>query len=220
MTLNFLLPVASSAPPYCSKHRVTSQGWNYPVPRGEDTMEREFMADLSIQLPYHAPPEGFRMSASDSSSDADSSMTSSSTTEDQRNNSIDRNRNITNSGLESNANFAAVKQLTTFNNNLNNQLLNHNHKLLKKPPRAPNSTPVHRAKDTQAEVSFSTIFSKFSAPILSLFIKSLAELEKILEDVTKYFPKAPQNPKPIAFKHIDSMLLGKKVRLSVCVRGF
>ena len=49
-------------------------------------MDREFTADLSIQLPYHAPPEGFRMS-SDSSSDADSSMTSSTTT-DERNNSI------------------------------------------------------------------------------------------------------------------------------------
>lgn len=51
------------APSYCSKHRVTSQGWNYPVPRGEDTMDREFTADLSIQLPYHVPPEGFRMSS-------------------------------------------------------------------------------------------------------------------------------------------------------------
>ena len=59
------------APSYCSKHRVTSQGWNYPAPRGEDTMDREFTADLSSQLPYHPPPEGFRMS-SDSSSDADS----------------------------------------------------------------------------------------------------------------------------------------------------
>jgi len=60
-------------------------------------------------------------------------------------NSIDRNRNIT---LESNANFA-VKQLTTFNNNLNNQLLTEHangFKLFKKPPRAPNSTPVHRPK--------------------------------------------------------------------------
>ena len=79
-----------------------------------------------------------------SSSDADSSMTSSTTTDD-RNNSIDRNRNIT---LESNANFA-VKQLTTFNNNLNNQLLTEHangFKLFKKPPRAPNSTPIHRPK--------------------------------------------------------------------------
>ena len=85
----FLFSALPLAPSYCSKHRVTSQGWNYPVPRREDTMDREFTADLSIQLPYHAPPEGFRMS-SDSSSDADSSMTSSTTT-DERNNSIGKN---------------------------------------------------------------------------------------------------------------------------------
>ena len=85
----YLFSALPLAPSYCSKHRVTSQGWNYPVPRREDTMDREFTADLSIQLPYHAPPEGFRMS-SDSSSDADSSMTSSTTT-DERNNSIGKN---------------------------------------------------------------------------------------------------------------------------------
>lgn len=138
-----------AAPSYCSKHRVASQGWNYPVPRGEETMDGEFIADLSIQLPYHAPPEGFRMS-SDSSSDADSSMTSSTTTE-ERNNSMDRNRNMvhpTSNSAESNANF---KHLTTFNNNLNNQLMlneHHQHalKLMKKPPRAPHSTPVHRPR--------------------------------------------------------------------------
>ena len=61
--------------------------------------------------------------------------------------------------MESNANFAA-KQLTTFNNNLNNQILTDQHngfKLFKKPPRAPNSTPIHRPKPKteQDEVSFS-----------------------------------------------------------------
>ena len=86
--------------------------------------------------------------SSDSSSDADSSMTSSTTTE-ERNNSIDRNRNIT-IGLENNANFSttSVKQLTTFNNNLNNQIMSENgggsFKLLKKPPPVPHSTPIHR----------------------------------------------------------------------------
>ena len=143
ISLLLLLLALAIAPAYCSKHRVTSQGWNYPAPRGEDTMEREFTADLSTQLPYHPPPEGFRMS-SDSSSDADSSMTSSTTT-DERTNSIDRNRNIT-SAMESNANFNnAVKQLTTFNNNLNNRINNLvPNGILKKPPRAPHSTPVHR----------------------------------------------------------------------------
>ncbi len=117
------------------------------------------MADLAMHLPYHAPPEGFRMS-SDSSSDADSSMTSSTTTGDERNNSMDRNRNTIPSSLESNANFNAsmVKQLTTFNNNLNNQLRNGGdlNKLLKKPPRVPHSTPVHKAKlpETKDEVRF------------------------------------------------------------------
>ena len=82
----FLPAALAIAPSYCSKHRMTSQGWNYPAPRGEEAMEREFTADLSTQLPYHPPPEGFRMS-SDSSSDADSSMTSSTTT-DERTNSI------------------------------------------------------------------------------------------------------------------------------------
>ena len=61
--LFFFIAALPLAPSYCSKHRVTSQGWNYPVPRGEDTMDREFTADLSIQLPYHVPPEGFRMSS-------------------------------------------------------------------------------------------------------------------------------------------------------------
>jgi hypothetical protein len=89
---------------------------------------------------------GFRIS-SDSSSDADSSMTSSTTTTEDRNNSIDRNRNITN--LESNANFnvtTTTKQLSTFNNNLNNEIRTHfvPNGILKKPPRVPNSTPVHR----------------------------------------------------------------------------
>ena len=60
---SFFIAALPLAPSYCSKHRVTSQGWNYPVPRGEDTMDREFTADLSIQLPYHVPPEGFRMSS-------------------------------------------------------------------------------------------------------------------------------------------------------------
>lgn len=44
----------------------------------------------------------------------------------------------------------------------------------------------------------------------------LAELEKIIEDVTKYFPKLPmQKQKPLAFKHIDSLLLVGKVRFHV-----
>ena len=79
-------------------------------------------------------------------------MTSSSTTTtEERNNSIDRNRNIT--GLENNANFNAVKQLTTFNNNLNNQIMSENgvggtFKLLKKPPPVPHSTPIHRPLKT------------------------------------------------------------------------
>ena len=150
ISLLLLLLALAIAPAYCSKHRVTSQGWNYPAPRGEDTMEREFTADLSTQLPYHPPPEGFRMS-SDSSSDADSSMTSSTTT-DERTNSIDRNRNIT-SAMESNANFNnAVKQLTTFNNNLNNRINNLvPNGILKKPPRAPHSTPVHRPSPKASE---------------------------------------------------------------------
>lgn len=159
-----------TAPSYCSKHRVASQGWNYPVPRGEDTMDREFIADLSMQLPYHAPPEGFRMS-SDSSSDADSSMTSSTTTE-ERNNSMDRNRNMVHPTSESNANF---KHLTTFNNNLNNQLMlneHHQHalKLMKKPPRAPHSTPVHRPRiNADNEVKKVLFFSLFFFPLLMIF---------------------------------------------------
>jgi hypothetical protein len=59
---NLLISALANAPPYCSKHRVTSQGWNYPAPssasRGEDAMEREFTADLSTQLVYQPPPEG------------------------------------------------------------------------------------------------------------------------------------------------------------------
>ena len=76
-------------------------------------------------------------------------MTSSTTT-DERSNSIDRNRNIT---LESNANFNnAVKQLTTFNNNLNNRINNLvPNGILKKPPRVPNSTPVHRPSPKSLE---------------------------------------------------------------------
>ena len=76
-------------------------------------------------------------------------MTSSTTT-DERSNSIDRNRNIT---LESNANFNnAVKQLTTFNNNLNNRINNLvPNGILKKPPRVPNSTPVHRPSPQSLE---------------------------------------------------------------------
>ena len=77
-------------------------------------------------------------------------MTSSTTT-DERSNSIDRNRNITT--LESNANFNnAVKQLTTFNNNLNNRINNLvPNGILKKPPRVPNSTPVHRPSPKSLE---------------------------------------------------------------------
>ena len=88
-----------SAPPYCSKHRVPGQGWNYPplsphqslarsteggevITSSEDVgaMERgEFNVDLGAHPPYHPAPEGFRFSGSDSSSDADSIMTSGST---------------------------------------------------------------------------------------------------------------------------------------------
>ena len=91
-----------SAPPYCSKHRVPGQGWNYPplaphqqtqlltrsteegevIPSLEDgnTMDHgEFTVDLGAHPPYHPAPEGFRFSGSDSSSDADSIMTSGST---------------------------------------------------------------------------------------------------------------------------------------------
>ena len=38
----------------------------------------------------------------------------------------------------------------------------------------------------------------------------LAELEKILDDVSQYYPEN-KIQKPMAFKHIDSMLLSKKV---------
>ena len=205
----FLSVLASTAPPYCSKHRVTSQGWNYPVPRsGEDTMEREFMADFNLPLPYHAPPEGFRFAifllrcneflinlaflrmSSDSSSDADSSMTSSTTTE-ERNNSIDRNRNITsiNGLMHHNAN-ANVKQLTTFNNNLNNQIMSNEvggtFKLLKKPPPVPHSTPIHRplrtTEDDQEEVKIKkkkkmkiTQNVSFEFSILAFFIDFLSD---------------------------------------------
>ena len=88
-----------TAPPYCSKHRVPGQGWNYPplsphqlLARGTESgevitssedggaMERgEFTVDLGAHPPYHPAPEGFRFSGSDSSSDADSIMTSGST---------------------------------------------------------------------------------------------------------------------------------------------
>ena len=44
----------------------------------------------------------------------------------------------------------------------------------------------------------------------------LAELEKIIEDVTKYFPEqknlVPASRKNLAFKHIDSLLLERNVR--------
>ena len=112
--------------------------------------------------------------SSDSSSDADSSMTSSTTTE-ERNNSIDRNRNIT-IGLENNANFSAVKQLTTFNNNLNNQIISENggsFKLLKKPPPVPHSTPIHRPLKThedQDEVNFLKKFREIDSLRTSVYL--------------------------------------------------
>ena len=73
---NFLSAISGAAPNYFGNHHMTSQGWNYPAPTGQETMEREFTADFSTQLPYHPAPEVFRINQSDSSSDADSSMTS------------------------------------------------------------------------------------------------------------------------------------------------
>ena len=123
--------------------------------------------------------------SSDSSSDADSSMTSSTTTE-ERNNSIDRNRNITsiNGLMHHNAN-ANVKQLTTFNNNLNNQIMSNEvggtFKLLKKPPPVPHSTPIHRPLRTteddqeeeisikEEEVGNPRSFALFDSPSASKF---------------------------------------------------
>ena len=87
------------APPYCSKHRVPSQNWNYPPTSvagsahtsNPDSMAGtasnpggasgvDYMVDLGAHPPYHPPPEGYRGGGgSDSSSDADSSMTSGST---------------------------------------------------------------------------------------------------------------------------------------------
>lgn len=74
--------LSASAPNYFGNHHMTSQGWNYPPPTGQETMEREFTADFSTQLPYHPAPENvFRLNNhSDSSSDADSSMTSNNST--------------------------------------------------------------------------------------------------------------------------------------------
>ena len=208
-------------------------------------MEREFMADFNLPLPYHAPPEGFRFAifllrcneflinflaffrmSSDSSSDADSSMTSSTTTE-ERNNSIDRNRNIT-GGINANAN---VKQLTTFNNNLNNQIMSSHHhestvggtfKLLKKPPPVPHSTPIHRplktTEDDQEEVRKPFLVQNREIQCSSIFqyAKSMAELDQIVADVSQYFDLEQSKSKPrktLAFKHIDSILLelGRKV---------
>ena len=88
-----------SAPPYCSKHKVPGQGWNYPPLPAHQLLARsteggevitsseeagamehgEFSVDLGAHPPYHPAPEGFRFSGSDSSSDADSIMTSGST---------------------------------------------------------------------------------------------------------------------------------------------
>ena len=45
----------------------------------------------------------------------------------------------------------------------------------------------------------------------------LAELEQIIEDVTKYFPdheNVARSRKTLAFKHIDSLLLPRNVRIS------
>ena len=57
----------------------------------------------------------------------------------------------------------------------------------------------------------------FYLPFLSQSVKDqLAELEKIIEDVTKYFPEqknlVPASRKNLAFKHIDSLLLERNVR--------
>ena len=210
-------------------------------------MEREFMADFNLPLPYHAPPEGFRFAifllrcneflinflaffrmSSDSSSDADSSMTSSTTTE-ERNNSIDRNRNITsiNGLMHHNAN-ANVKQLTTFNNNLNNQIMSENgvggtFKLLKKPPPVPHSTPIHRPlKTTEDQDEVKGILIRHVGTHIYIFgsfqyEKSMAELDQIVADVSQYFDLEQSKCKPrktLAFKHIDSILLSlsRKVR--------
>ena len=57
----------------------------------------------------------------------------------------------------------------------------------------------------------------FYLPFLSQSVKDqLAELEKIIEDVTKYFPEQKNlvqaSRKNLAFKHIDSLLLERHVR--------
>jgi len=95
------------SPPYCSKHQVLAEGWNYPAsplrlphtdraaPAGVPVppSTSEYFVDLGGHPPYHTPPDGFRMPLvqqqgcpsaamppfnSDSGSDADSSMTTSS----------------------------------------------------------------------------------------------------------------------------------------------
>ena len=52
----------------------------------------------------------------------------------------------------------------------------------------------------------------------------LAELEKIIEDVTKYFPEqknlVPASRKNLAFKHIDSLLLERNVRECNVLKSF
>jgi hypothetical protein len=90
--IKFLLSIA--APPFCSKHLVTPQGWNYPPGKETSDMMDQQQVDLGAHPPYHPPPEGFRIPAnpfsSDSGSDADSSMTSQTNMDN-----IDRNRNVT-----------------------------------------------------------------------------------------------------------------------------
>ena len=51
----------------------------------------------------------------------------------------------------------------------------------------------------------------------------LAELEQIIEDVTKYFPdheNVARSRKTLAFKHIDSLLLPRNVRVNMKKLGF
>ena len=154
-----------AAPPYCSKHRVPGQGWNYPPIQGHvEEMEKEFSVDLGAHPPYHPAPEGFRLS-SDSSSDADSSMTSSTTggsssTMAAAPDLMDRNRNVTLEGNTNSGGFnSPIKHLSTFNNN-NNVNNNDNAKpmlngILKRPPRPQISSfsPSRARENAETEVA-------------------------------------------------------------------
>ena len=66
-------------------------------------------------------------------------------------------------------------------------------------------------------ITFTYFTSCFFIYFFSQSVKDqLAELEKIIEDVTKYFPEQKNlvqaSRKNLAFKHIDSLLLERNVR--------